>query len=449
MLNISREKVSDKIKSYGFEALTKVEAKKSNKVLRKIIYVGLAITFVIMFLPWTQNIRTNGKVTTLKPGQRPQSINTVIAGQIMYWYVQEGDFVRKGDTILRIAEVKSEYFDDKLLNRTKDQVEFKKNSINAYDNKIKTQTDQMALLTNQRDLKVEQLQIKLAQSKLKVQNDSLSYDAAKTYYLIAQAQFKRADSLYKDGLKSLTDWEKRRNNLQDAKAKETTAKNKWLNSKNELFSILLEISNTQVKYKNDINKLQSDLCSTQSNKLDAETNLSKLENQFSNYEYRNKLYHILAPQSGYITKTITSGIGETIKEGEKVVTLMPQDYELAVELYVEPIDLPLINIGERVRIQFDGWPAIVFSGWPNASHGTYGGIVYAIDQYISDNGKYRILVSPDTTDYAWPDALRFGAGTNNMILLGDVPIWYELWRRINGFPPNFYADKQEEKSNKK
>lgn len=449
MIDISKVKVSDKIKSYGFEALQKVEAKKSNKVLRRIIYVTLGITLLILFLPWTQNIRTNGKVTTLKPGQRPQTINTVIAGQIMHWYVQEGDFVKKGDTILRIAEVKPEYFDDKLLNRTKDQVDFKRNSIGAYDNKIKAQTDQMSLLTNQRDLKVEQLQIKLAQSQLKVQNDSLAFDAAKTNYLIAQAQFKRTDSLYKDGLKSLTDLEEKRSKLQEAKSYETAAKNKWLNSKNELIAILLEISNTQVKYKNDINKLQSDLFSTQSDKLDAETNLSKLENQFSNYEYRNQLYYILAPQSGYITKMITSGIGETIKEGEKVVTLMPQDYELAVELYVEPIDLPLINIGEKVRIQFDGWPAIVFSGWPNASHGTYGGVVYAIDQYISDNGKYRILVAPNKEDYPWPDALRFGAGTNNMILLGDVPIWYELWRRINGFPPNFYADKAEEKSAKK
>lgn len=449
MIDISKVKVSDKIRSYGFEALQKVEAKKSNKVLRRIIYVTLGITLLILFLPWTQNIRTNGKVTTLKPGQRPQTINTVIAGQIMHWYVQEGDFVKKGDTILRIAEVKPEYFDDKLLNRTKDQVDFKRNSIGAYDNKIKAQTDQMSLLTNQRDLKVEQLQIKLAQSQLKVQNDSLAFDAAKTNYLIAQAQFKRTDSLYKDGLKSLTDLEQKRSKLQEAKSYETAAKNKWLNSKNELIAILLEISNTQVKYKNDINKLQSDLFSTQSDKLDAETNLSKLENQFSNYEYRNKLYYILAPQSGYITKMITSGIGETIKEGEKVVTLMPQDYELAVELYVEPIDLPLINIGEKVRIQFDGWPAIVFSGWPNASHGTYGGVVYAIDQYISDNGKYRILVAPNKEDYPWPDALRFGAGTNNMILLGDVPIWYELWRRINGFPPNFYADKAEEKSAKK
>jgi hypothetical protein len=107
-------------------------------------------------------------------------------------------------------------------------------------------------------------------------------------------------------------------------------------------------------------------------------------------------------------------------------------------MYIKPIDLPLIEKGSPVRIQFDGWPAIVFSGWPNTSYGTYGGKVFAIDNFISDNGKYRVLVAPDPNDHEWPTALRVGAGANNMLLLKDVPIWYELWRQINGFPPDYY-----------
>ena len=114
---------------------------------------------------------------------------------------------------------------------------------------------------------------------------------------------------------------------------------------------------------------------------------------------------------------------------------------MAAEIYVDPIDLPLVKIGSPLRLQFDGWPAVVFSGWPNISQGTYGAKVYAIDQYISPNGKYRLLVEQDPDDYPWPDALRFGGGVHTMILLEDVPIWYELWRKINGFPPNYYMDK--------
>ena len=99
---------------------------------------------------------------------------------------------------------------------------------------------------------------------------------------------------------------------------------------------------------------------------------------------------------------------------------------------------PLIHIGEKVRIQFDGWPAIVFSGWPNVSYGTYGGEVVAIENFISSNGKYRILLAPDKNDNEWPKAIRVGSGAYTMALLNDVPIWFELWRKINGFPPNFF-----------
>ena len=99
-------------------------------------------------------------------------------------------------------------------------------------------------------------------------------------------------------------------------------------------------------------------------------------------------------------------------------------------------------------MQFDGWPAIVFSGWPNTSYGTYGGEVFAIDNFISPNGKYRVLVAQDPNDHEWPDALRVGAGASSMTLLNDVPVGYELWRQINAFPPDYYTQEQVDSSKK-
>ena len=157
------------------------------------------------------------------------------------------------------------------------------------------------------------------------------------------------------------------------------------------------------------------------------------------------MYYIRAPQSGYINKAIRSGIGETFKEGDQLVNIMPINYEMAVETYVDPLDLPLIHLGEKIRIQFDGWPAIIFSGWPNVSYGTYGGTVVAIETFISSNGKYRILVAPDPEDHPWPRELRVGSGAYTIALLEDVPIWYELWRQLNGFPPDYYNPSKIEK----
>ena len=152
------------------------------------------------------------------------------------------------------------------------------------------------------------------------------------------------------------------------------------------------------------------------------------------------MYYITAPQDGYITKAIRSGIGETVKEGEELLSIMPSNYDLAVSMYVKPMDLPLMQNGQKVRFMFDGWPTVVFSGWPNLSYGTFGGEVVAIDNFISENGKYRILVAPDPTDEEWPTALRVGSGADGMSLLKDVPIWYEIWRKLNGFPPDYYVN---------
>ncbi len=120
---------------------------------------------------------------------------------------------------------------------------------------------------------------------------------------------------------------------------------------------------------------------------------------------------------------------------------MPSDYELAVEMFVNPMDLPLVARGENVRFVFDGFPAIVFSGWPSTSYGTFGGVISAVETSISSNGMFRILVIEDEKDKKWPTSLRIGGGANGIALLEDVPIWYELWRNINGFPPEYYIAK--------
>jgi multidrug resistance efflux pump len=252
-----------------------------------------------------------------------------------------------------------------------------------------------------------------------------------------------------EGLKAVTDVEEKRLKLQETQAKLISQQNKLLASQNEVINAEVEINRVEASYVDKISKAQSDMFTAQSNQFDSEAQVTKLENQYTNYEIRNDLYYIRAPQNGYINKAIQAGIGETFKEGDRLVGIMPADYDLAVETFIEPIDLPLMHLGEKVRIQFDGWPAIIFSGWPNVSYGTYGGKVVAIETFISDNGKYRILLAPDEEDHEWPKDLRVGSGANTIALLEDVPIWFELWRQLNGFPANYYQPENSDKAKAK
>jgi len=448
MLNISTNSINKDFEQKSYGSLRHVASLTSGKVFKKIMTGFFIVGLVFMFLPWTQNIRGDGYVTTLEPDQRPQTIHSVIAGRIQKWYVKEGDIVEAGDTIVYITEIKDAYFDPQLIERTQAQLNAKSSSVKAYSSKIEALERQIIVKKKNRRLKMQQNRNKLQQSQLKYISDSMDYNASMINFEIAEKQYDRIVKLYEQGLKSLTDTENRKNKMQEANAKMISAENKLLSTKNEVLNAEVEINATDAKFQDEISKAESELYAAQSAQLDTETEVNKLQNQLSNYQVRSSYYYITAPQDGQITKAIQVGIGETIKEGTPLLSIMPDRSDLTVAMFVDPIDLPLISKGEHVRIQFDGWPAIVFSGWPNTSYGTYGGEVVAIDKFISDNGKFRVLVKPDPEDHSWPDALRIGGGTNNMLLLNDVPIWYELWRQVNGFPPDFYARNTDQNQSK-
>lgn len=438
MLNISNNQLNKSVDLKKFKSGKHIFSKEYYKAFNKFLLAAAIIGFITLFLPWTQNITGKGLVTTLTPDQRPQTIQSQIPGRIEQWYVREGDTVKKGDIILRISEVKSDYFDDKLIERTNDQINAKTSSVNAYQFKVEALDRRILALKEERKLKLEQAQNKLLQSKLKVKSDSIDYEAAKTNIKIAERQFNRTQTLQNEGLKAVKDVEEKRLKLQETQAKLIGKENKLLATKNEVLNAKVEISRVKASYADKISKAQSDQFTAQSSGFDAKAQVSKLENSNSNYKVRNSLLYITAPIDGIINKALKGGIGGTFKEGEDLVGIMPITYDLAVETFVRPIDLPLLHIGEKVRVQFDGWPAIVFSGWPNVSYGTYGAKVVAIENFISDNGKYRILLAPDNADHTWPTAIRVGSGAKTIALLEDVPIWFELWRQLNSFPPNYY-----------
>ncbi|OIQ18097.1 MAG: biotin attachment protein [Flavobacterium sp. MedPE-SWcel] len=439
MLNISHNQLNKKVSLEGYNAFKKTFISKHNKLFNRFLGVFAIILIIILFLPWTQSVSGNGYVTTLTPDQRPQTIQSPIPGRIEKWYVKEGDFVTKGDTILFISEIKTEYQDPRLVERTNLQRNAKMRSVTSYQEKIKTLENQVVALNNERALKLSQAENKLKQARFKVTSDSTDVQALKTNLEIAKKQYNRTVTLQAEGLKAVIDVEAKRLKLQEVQAKLISQENKLLASKNTVINAQLEISRVNAEYSNKIAKSKSDRFTAESSQFDAEAQVSKLDNQSSSYEIRNSMYYITAPQNGYINKAIKGGIGETFKEGERLVGIMPANYDLAVETYIDPIDLPLIHLGENVSIQFDGWPAIFFSGWPNASYGTYPGKVVAIETFISDNGKFRVLIAPDATTTPWPENLRVGSGAYTIALLEDVSIWYELWRQLNGFPPNYYT----------
>ena len=431
-----------------YKSFRQLKKQTTSKSLMNLMLITAAISSIVLFLPWTQTVNSRGNVTALNPENRPQTINATIGGRIEKWYVKEGDFVNKGDTLVFLSEIKSEYMDPELINRTAAQIKSKENSSSSYMDKVKSLDLQIDALIDNRKIKIQQALNDIKQNKLKIISDSMDFVATDKQLDIAIKQYNRTEELRKEGLKSQTDVENKRLKVQEMEAKVVSLENKLLTSRNELLNKMADLNSIDADYRDKVAKSESEKATAMSNLYDVEATVSKMQNQAANYSLRSGYYYITAPQDGFISQIFKNGIGEIIKEGVTLVSIVPNLTDYAVETFVSPMDLPLLHVGNTVRLQFDGWPAIVFSGWPNVSHGTYAGKITAIDNYVSPNGKYRVLIAPDPNDYKWPIGLRMGVAVETMALLNDVQIWYELWRKINGFPPDYYTVTKKETSNK-
>ncbi len=406
----------------GLESVRLLNGSRSHRTFFRWV-LGIVVVFVLgLFLPWQQNVQGTGSVTALRPQDRPQVVPSVIGGRIEKWHVAEGQYVRKGDLLLELSEVKQDYLDPNTVQRYAQQVAGKEGAIRAKEAKVAALAQQIAALE-------EGLVLKLRQVEFAVEKDSAAYEAARVDSAVAADQLQRMAKLQEEGLLSVNAQQSFRLKAQSANAKVVEYRNALAKSRVDLTAIRAE-------YADKIAKARSDRAATMAEVDEGRADVAKLRNAYANIEARTGFYRITAPQDGYVVRAIRAGVGEQVKEGEAIVTVVPGHAQQAVELYVKAMDVPLLRRGRKVRLQFDGWPAIQFSGWPSVAVGTFGGVVQVIDQVDSKQGKFRVLVVPDPDDDPWPAQLRQGSGVYGWAMLDEVPVWFEIWRQLNGFPPS-------------
>lgn len=117
-------------------------------------------------------------------------------------------------------------------------------------------------------------------------------------------------------------------------------------------------------------------------------------------------------------KSHARGVGKVIalirrEQPESAGSLTSDLPKRAVELRISGDDIPLVERGDHVRLQFEGWPAIEFAD-------SFGGEVMTIDPVADNAGKFRVLVKADGND-SWPDEryLRPGVRADGWIFTGS------------------------------
>ena len=375
-----------------------IDAKLTFNFLKVLPYF-LIIPVLFLFLPWHQNIVAYGKVSAFDANERAQIVSSPIEGSINQWYVKEGDFVQQGDQLVEVIDIDPSFQQRVASKRDnmKDKKTSKMEELQAYkllqDNLMNAKKARINALTAQ------------------INGNQASLDTAKF-------QKERFLRLYDNGLVSKRD-------LEVAERDFIVASRELDSVRSELINIKAEMD-TKIDANNAvINRIQGEIAEIDNEIIRLDIDLSRQASRV-----------IKSPKDGYVYRLHANSSAAFVNFGERLLTIIPSNAQRAVELIVDGRDTPLIEKGEEVRIEFEGWPAIQVSGWAKLGFGTFKGIVSFVDSFDNGTGDFRVMIIPSDDD-PWPSDqfLKQGTTVKSWIFLERVSIGYELWRLINGFPP--------------
>lgn len=450
-------------------ALRLTRSSRTARRISNVLMIALVFaTLLIMLAPWQQSVSGTGDVLAYSPDQRPQTIQSRVSGRV--YRLGDGVFenakVSKGQLIVEMRDLDEGYsqrLSQQLLNSQRDleairrQVEASRRGLEAAQSVVNSFQAQVVAYTTVRDQTqaAQDAFIEMARKKIEAEEQQLIEYSAGLPQL--EAEWERTRTLQREGNVSLQKLQEIERKTQEQRAKVKRGEAYVQSAKSELEGKIREREAKVQKAQVDIDyaeaalrKSRADVSKAESDVAEAEQKYQKSEKELREMEVkiaRQENQMITAPFDGYLVE-IPPNLGTAVlSAGDPIATIVPITEDRSVQLSMAGNDIPLIDVGRHVRLQFEGWPAVQFSGWPSVAVGTFGGQVVSVDATDDGFGRFRILVRPDPNDIPWPDEafLRQGARAKGWVLLERVPLWFEVWRRLNAFPPVIKMDKEQQK----
>lgn len=453
----------------GLASIQLVRAPQVARWLARWLFVLILLAIpALVFIPWQQSIQGYGKVTAIDPSERKQTIEAPIDGRVIRWNKQEGDRIRgpvysinpitgekkqeKPGEILVVLQDPDPFFTEHL----KDQRDAATNRKLAAKERVDSFAKQIASLKLSRANAITAAENRLQMGKERVEGAKEAIKSMKLSVLLAEESFKIEDNLIKKGLTAKLNWLQAEQRFENAKVEKDRAEANYRGATSEV----LALGSDRIKIDNDaeaaISSAQASMQTAMAEVAQAERELSEIQIR----EARQASQEVTASCDGILYRVLanSTGGGHFVKQGEPLGVIIPDianPDDRMVELFVDGNDCPLITeLMEKlkrensegapfripVRLQFEGWPALQWVGWPSAALGTFGGLVVMVDAHDDDYGKFRIFVKPDPDEAdknPWPPviSLRQGSRVTGWVLLNQVSLGWEFWRQLHGFPP--------------
>jgi len=392
--------------------------------LVSLFVIGPAIA---LFAPWRQNVTGSGRVAAFTPLDRPQDVQAPVAGRVVKMFVTEAEQVKKGEPLLRIVDI-----DPQKIARLEAKLAAKRKDLEYTMMSVQTFEAQMTILAKARDLAVRafEARVDVAEDRLRAAEQRLQ--AARAASEFAAEQERRMARLVPEFVEEIKLLEA------TAQRKRAAAGVASAEADVEALEAALEGARAELGQEREtanaqLEEARAKMQGSSSEAADLRARIVDLEGELR----AQQTQLVVAPRDGRVFRLRVNTESSVVRQGQVLLQIVPATSEPAVELWVRGVDAPLIEAGRKVRLQFEGWPAVQFVGWPSVAVGTFGGVVALVDPTDSGNGRFRLLVVPDLEDEPWPGErwLRQGVRAKGWVLLNEVRLGYELWRQLNGFPP--------------
>jgi multidrug efflux pump subunit AcrA (membrane-fusion protein) len=410
-------------------AMSLVPSPRAVRKLALVLGIGLlALPPLLTLLPWMQNIPTTGRVVALDPLDRLQTIPAPVTGRLVRVLVQEGSEVKRGEVLVEMSDQ-----DPLFAERLEQQYRLTLEKMRAAEGQVAFYSQQLANLEAARELAVSAAKFELNMAQEGIRGAEQSLAAAEAELEQKAADRTRRLRLFERGVVSELDQQRAEADYRAAAARVEAARADVQRAFNARQASEAEVGRVGKDQQAKIESIKSMREEARAKAALAQKDLTKVQTDME----RQKTRFVLAPRDGRVFRIMAAARADLLEQGEPLLELVPSTDRLGVELWVRGNDAPLVGPGRKVRLQFEGWPAVQFAGWPSVAVGTFGGEVLLVDAQDDGQGRFRILVQPDPADAPWPDerVLRQGVRANGWVLLDEVRLGYEVWRQLNGFPP--------------
>lgn len=394
----------------------------------KLIALGLALlVLVLTCLPWQQTAPGKGKVLAFAPLSRPQVVEAPVEGRVVRWWVQEGSLVKKGDPLLQISDL-----DPALMTRMQAELVALEARAQDLEARARAQDARALALTGGRGAALASARGRQRSAAARLVQARTAMAAARPAAEVARLNLARQKALAEQSLASTRA-------VELAYAEEAKASNDLARAEAAVASAQADLSSAEADVARAgldgqavVEDAKAGASSARADGASVRAEIARMRVRLS----RQGAQVLKANMAGMVTRVQGGREGEMVRPGDVLLSLVPSVEERAIEIFVNGLDAPLIQVGQVARVQLEGWPAVALPGWPVAMVGSFGARVAVVEPALDAEGLLRILAVPDGVD-PWPPPgmLRQGLRAKAWVMLGVVPLGYEFWRLANGFPP--------------